>query len=357
MREDKQLIDSWLVPLLACPRHHSTLSVANASLVCAAGCSFPIVNGIPVLLLPEVVQSMDLAHGSLQLANSGQPLDEIRLDSLGISDDEKALLQQRMCDSEAARVDPVVSFLVAATNGIAYKNQLGDLQDYPIPEIRLPDGNGDILLDIGCSWGRWCVAAARKGYRVVGIDPSLGAVLAARRTAAQLGLQACFIVGDARYLPIRSDSIDRVFSYSVIQHFSRADAAQAVGEVGRVLKPEGASLIQMPTRFGIRCLQHQLKRGFSDGSNFDVRYWSLPALRRLFETRVGTTRFSVDCYFGIGLQYSDMKFMTPLMKVVVFLSELLRLLSKVLPPLVWVADSVYVMSDKQQQVAAGNPAA
>ena len=37
------------------------------------------------------------------------------------------------------------------------------------------------LLDIGCSWGRWSLAAARKGYSVVGIDPSLGAVMAARR--------------------------------------------------------------------------------------------------------------------------------------------------------------------------------
>ena len=40
---------------------------------------------------------------------------------------------------------------------------------------------GSRLLDLGSSWGRWSIAAARKGYSVVGLDPSLGAVLAARR--------------------------------------------------------------------------------------------------------------------------------------------------------------------------------
>jgi ubiquinone/menaquinone biosynthesis C-methylase UbiE len=60
-----------------------------------------------------------------------------------------------------------------------------------------------------------------------------------------LGLDAEFIVGDARYLPFPSKSFDRVFSYSVLQHFSYTDASASVVEIGRVLKSGGESLIQM----------------------------------------------------------------------------------------------------------------
>ena len=98
-------------------------------------------------------------------------------------------------------IDPVVAYLIAATNGLMYRHLIGRLESYPIPDIDLPPGEGRTLLDVGCSWGRWSLAAARLGYTVIGIDPSLGAVMAARRVARQLNLAATFLVGDARHLP------------------------------------------------------------------------------------------------------------------------------------------------------------
>src|SRR5204863_8472237 len=136
----------------------------------------------------------------------------------------------------------------------------GVLDRYPIPVLRLPDGGGRRLLDVGCSWGRWSMAAARNGYRVVGIDPSLGAVMAARRVARDLKFDASFVVGDARFLPFVQDSFDTVFSYSVIQHFSKVDAKQAIGEIARVLAHGGTTKVQMPSQLGIRCLYHQFRR-------------------------------------------------------------------------------------------------
>jgi SAM-dependent methyltransferase len=164
-------------------------------------------------------------------------------------------------------IDPIVSFLVGATNGIAYKHLRGRLSDYPIPELRLPTANGKVLLDVGCNWGRWCIAAARLGYVPIGVDPSLGAVLAAKRVAAQLGLYIQLVVGDARFLPFPSDSMDFAFSYSVLQHFARADAISAVKEIGRVLKTGGMSLVQMPTVCGVRCLYHQARGNFATGGD------------------------------------------------------------------------------------------
>lgn len=55
----------------------------------------------------------------------------------------------------------------------------------------------------------------------MGIDPSLKAIRAARRVARQLGVEAFYIVGDNRFLPFRTETLDQFFSYSVLQHLSR----------------------------------------------------------------------------------------------------------------------------------------
>ena len=244
-------------------------------------------------------------------------------------------------------VDPVVSVLIAATNGIAYKHLVGGLSDYPIPEIRFPPTTNKVMLDIGCSWGRWSIAAAHKGYRVVGIDPSLSAVMAAKRVANQFNLPIEYICGDARYLPFCDDTFDAVFSYSVIQHFSKADARRTFQEIGRILNSSGSCLIQMPNYFGTRSLLHLLKRGFVEGTGFDVRYWKINELRKAVEACIGPSEISVHCYFGLGLEPTDLDLMPPHLRLAIVLSERLRRLSQRVPPLTNLADSVYVSAIKQ----------
>jgi SAM-dependent methyltransferase len=212
--------------------------------------------------------------------------------------------------------------------------------------LRLPDGDGKLLLDVGCSWGRWCVAAARKNYHVVGIDPSLGAVLAAKRVANQLGLNIRFVVGDARYLPFKAETFDQVFSYSVLQHFSKPDAKTALAAIKNVLKLGGKSLIQMPNAIGIRSLQHQINRGFSEGADFDVRYWSVRELSNSFNDSIGNSTIKVDGFFGLGIQKSDIDIMPNKYKMVIISSELLRSISNIITPIKYLADSLYVESTR-----------
>lgn len=338
-------MDQWLIKNLVCPRHKADLVFDASSLSCPRGCRYPVVDGIPVMLLPDAEQTMDLADASMGLSQTANTDGGLYLDSLGVSAEQKQGILD-LARKPHTGIDPVVSYLVGATNGIAYKSLVGKLCEYPIPDLRLAAASGARFLDVGCSWGRWSIAAARKGYQAVGIDPSLGAVMAARRVSRALGVNAVFIVGDARYLPIRTAAVDQVFSYSVLQHFSRTDASLAATEVGRVLKDAGSSLVQMPTKFGLRCLYHQARRGFSEGSGFAVRYWSIPALKRLFSSSIGKTRFTVDCFFGIGLQYSDIRLMPFGLKALVVASEMLRELSELFRPLVYLADSVYVSSTK-----------
>ena len=342
------VIDQWFVEHLVCPRDRERLTVVGDALRCRHDHRYPIVEGVPVMLLDDVRQTFDAAGASLARA-AGQEVDdrapELYLESIEISDEEKRGVLAMAAGRPA--IDPVVAYLVAATNGILYKHLVGSLAAYPIPEIPLPSGNGRTLLDVGCSWGRWTIAGAQRGYAAVGIDPSLGAVMAARRVAKQLGVPAHFVVGDARYLPFAERTFDGVYSYSVIQHFSRDDAAAAIGEIGRVLKGGGTARVQMPTRYGVRCLYHQLRRGFADGAGFDVRYWLLRDLRTLFATRIGPSAFEVDGYFGIGLQQSDARLMTPARRAVLRASSWMTAASRRASWLTHVADSVFVLATKR----------
>jgi 2-polyprenyl-3-methyl-5-hydroxy-6-metoxy-1,4-benzoquinol methylase/uncharacterized protein YbaR (Trm112 family) len=342
-------LDSWYLDNLACPRDQLHLRICNNKLVCAESHTYPIVDGVPVMLLDDVRQTNWIAGASLDRARkeigSETLLSHLYLDAIGVSKEERLGIIKLALQS-SSKIDPAVAYLVAATNGLMYRHLVGKLDSYPIPDLRLPEVAGQSLLDIGCSWGRWCIAAAQKGYSVVGIDPSLGAIMAARRVSRSLGLSIRYVVSDARHLPFPNASFDNVFSYSVLQHFSREDCGAALGEISRVLKPRGLSFIQMPTTLGFRCLYHQAKRRFREAQNFEVRYWSFSALKKAFADTIGEPEFSVDCYFGIGLQKSDYRLMTPKLKAVLLASETLRRLSTLFPAMRYIADSVYVKAMK-----------
>ena len=245
-------------------------------------------------------------------------------------------------------VDEFVQKEIVYTSGNLYKTVEGEIFRYPIPEIRLPAGNGERLLDIGCNWGRWSVAAGQRGYRPVGIDPSLDAVLAAGRVTRQLRVEASFVVGDARFLPFREDSFDVVFSYGVFQHFSKQNTRISLEEIARVLKPGMKTYLQMPNRYGIRQYYQHWKRGFTEGEGFEIRYWTPSELLETFRDQFGRTEMSADGYFGLGIQKRDVDLLPLKYKAVVYASEAVRKASKMIPPLIKVADSVYLESINQK---------
>lgn len=315
-------------PELVCPRDKSRLTESNNELTCDHAHIYPIVRGIPVLLVPEEEETHDVISRSTRRSLGEQPQPED--------------------DWEPTEADPVhfsVQACVAAACGRLYEPLKGKLRAYPIPEIRLEPANGEPLLDIGCMWGRWSVSAARKGYSVTGIDPDLGCIFAARKMAKQLGIEARFIVADARYLPFPDNSFQTAFSYSVIQHFSKENARLAIGEIGRVLNRGGKSLIQMPNKFGLRSLIVQARQR-NLKSIFRVRYWSPQELRNTFAERIGPSDITVDGFFGLGIQRSDLKILPRRAWPVVLSSEALRKTSLHLGWLKNAADSLYVQSVK-----------
>ena len=340
-------IDPWFTQNLRCPCDGQAVVVEGNALVCSAGHSYPVVEGVPVMLRRDVEQTIPLAHGSLRRAQDPDTADPrapaLYLESLGISEEEKQGIADLAARGDAA-VDPVVSFLVGATSGYMYEDLIGRLRTYPIPELRLPQGQGKRFLDLGCSWGRWCIAASRKGYDVVGIDPSLGAIMAARRVARALGTPARYLVADARYLPFPEASFEQVFSYSVLQHLAKPDVERVLGQTAQVLAPDGQSLIQMASAYGVRSLYHQVRRRFREPTNFEVRYWRPQEMLRDFNRMIGPSELSADCYFGLGLQAADRLVMPRSKRLLLSGSEFLRRASAHSGLVRQLADSLYVSS-------------
>jgi len=313
------IMDNWYLEHLVCPRDATHLSESAIGLTCRRGHTYPVVDGMPIMLLNDVTQTQWVAERSLKDGWAEADKDGLYLNTVGISDAERRGVLG-LWENNDASVDPVVAFLVSATNGVMYKHIIGKLPRYPIPNFPL-SGNGGCLLDIGCNWGRWSISAAKRGWNVVAIDPSLGAILAARRVARSMHLPIRYVVGDARYLPFEGTTFDAVFSYGVLQHLSHQNAQAAVDEISRVLKPLGLSLVQMPNMFGLRSIYQQARRGFRPAIEFEVRYWPINRLRRLFSTTVGRTRISVDCFGGLGIQKADWDLMTFGRKLVIAGSE------------------------------------
>jgi len=349
-------MDRGLLEILICPRHQDhPLEERGEDLVCPCGCEYPVVQGVPVLLRDDIEQTLWVANASLEKARQLRSLPfanpDFCLETIGVSPEQRESLAAAL-RSKTEDVDPVVSHLVGATNGILYHSLIGRLSSYPIPELRLPSAKGALFLDMGCNWGRWCVAAAKRGYSPVGIDPSLGAILAARRICRQLDVNAQFIVADSRYLPFHPQVFDVAFSYSVLQHFSRDNVRTTLHEIARVLKPGGASMIQMPNALGIRSLYNQARRGFRHARGFEVRYWTPAGLKKTFESLLGPTSLSVDCFFGLGIQDSDEHLLPPRHRLVVRASRAVRSISQKFHPLQVFADSLYACSVKPDLLAA-----
>lgn len=102
---------------------------------------------------------------------------------------------------------------------------------------------GHDLLDVGCGTGVFALALCPWIKSVHGVDIAETVVERARRNL--LGIEnASFEVGSITDLPCPGAAYDRVLAYSVLQYLAgEAEAAHALGELARVLRPGGLALL------------------------------------------------------------------------------------------------------------------
>jgi SAM-dependent methyltransferase len=114
----------------------------------------------------------------------------------------------------------------------------------------------DLLLDLGCGFGRHAYEAARRGADVVALDAGrdevdgVAATFAAMALAGELedGLARVGTVqGDGLRLPFADATFDRVICSEVLEHLH--DDRAAMRELARVLRPGGTMAVTVP-RYG-----------------------------------------------------------------------------------------------------------
>ena len=247
---------------------------------------------------------------------------------------------------------------IAATNGIHFIDTIGKLEDYPIPEIPVPTAApGDVLLDIGCGWGRWLVASARKNYIPVGIDIRHEFCVTARNTLEANGQNGYTVVADLQKLPFADETFNLVWSFSVIQHTHYDRLVNCLKNIERILIKDGYCFLEFPTKNGIRNrFGPAAAPNNEDFNSWDVRYYTPSAYRKIFRKFFDNFSYTNHSVLGIGILPGDMAYAQGLKnKAIIAASRGLSRLATVLTPMKAIADSIYIKAVKHG--GAQNPSA
>lgn len=120
--------------------------------------------------------------------------------------------------------------------------------DYDVLGLRA----GDLLLDLGCGFGRHAYEGLRRGARVVACDmalPELAEVRSMVEAMVESGEappegMAVTTAGDATGLPFADGTFDHIIASEVMEHIP--DDVAALDELVRVLRPGGTLAVTVP---------------------------------------------------------------------------------------------------------------
>ena len=196
----------WLLPLLACPGCHGVLScevqrrdaggIEEGLLRCLCGESYPVIGGVPRLLLAE---------GRMQ-----PPIEslDVRAPTRG----------------NCAPIGREVSGRTRESFGFEWTTFSGMRQEWKrnfemyMAPIRKEFFRGQLVLDAGCGMGRHMFHAAEGGAVVVGVDFSR-AIEAAHENTKHFET-AAVVQADVMRLPFRPGTFDFVYCLGVLHHLS-----------------------------------------------------------------------------------------------------------------------------------------
>jgi len=115
------------------------------------------------------------------------------------------------------------------------------------PQRKEKSGGAPLLLDIGCAYGPFLVAAKEEGFSPFGIDPAQDAVRYVQETLDIPAVQGFF--PNCQLPATRSPLYDVVTLWYVIEHFR--DPAAVLTEIKKLLKPGGIFAFSTPSFSGI----------------------------------------------------------------------------------------------------------
>jgi SAM-dependent methyltransferase len=156
----------------------------------------------------------------------------------------------------------------------AWIAEMGDAGDYSRafvldpPMLARVRGRGfKAALDVGCGEGRFCRMLQAEGIGTVGIDPTAALLDEARRRDPG----GDYRPGRAEALTFPDASFDLVASYLTL--IDIADAAGAIGEMARVLRPGGTLLIANLASFVTAGVGNGWQRGAGGEQFFSIDHY------------------------------------------------------------------------------------
>lgn len=144
------------------------------------------------------------------------------------------------------------------------------------------------VLDLGCGSGRGTLELARRGHRVLGVDPDERALARARAAAKGERLNVHFLKADAREISYRADFDAVVFLDGAFGRLpSDRDGLRALDNARKALKPGAKLLLDVPNR---EWLLRHLEQDAAGRASFDLEKG------RLHGGRAGVPRLSLRVY-------------------------------------------------------------
>lgn len=290
---------------LCCPKCKSTLSTTKLSdsdgtLGCTCGCSYMILDYIPIMISKEYINTNLLIEFSqrhkehaINISPCIDKLDAVKSHQLSTWDDqyindtktnEKSLFRTL----PRRKVHPRNPFYSRSYKLL--NDQIDDL-------IKLKSNN--VFLELGCGTG----SLTRFGYEnfsfYIGLDISYSGI---RRCFNSSTSSNClFIVGDAENLPIRSSVVSMAASQWVFEHLSRPDLA--VKELKRVVTPNGKvyhdtnhdNFFLTYRWFQMKLNQEKYDARMHEAGHDRDRFFSRRKIKSLFSENNFKTRVSL-CY-------------------------------------------------------------
>jgi SAM-dependent methyltransferase len=125
---------------------------------------------------------------------------------------------------------------------------------WPVPERDvgvLPDVAGKDVIELGCGTAYWSAWLARRGARVVGVDPTPAQLARARRFQTEFGLNFPLVESAAEDVPLDDSSFDLAFSEYGASIW--ADPYRWIPEASRLLRPGGQLLFLCNSTLVVLC--------------------------------------------------------------------------------------------------------
>lgn len=106
--------------------------------------------------------------------------------------------------------------------------------------------HGKIIVEVGAGTAIECLLLALKGARCYAIDFEQKALSYAKAAASNFSRKPYLTVGNGFALPVKNNRADLVLSQGFLEHFDEPDMESLLMEQGRVLKPSGILLVDVP---------------------------------------------------------------------------------------------------------------